>query len=110
MGKKPLDVGAGRAMYNSDQQLFPYGMAVAALKKSRTGLYYLDRIHTNRDTKFDERNIDCCANWVGELSANAKVEAGTAKKLPNANAHKWIAIGIGFIIGIAVGILYSYLK
>ncbi len=43
--------------YPSDQAQFPCGVGVAALKKTRRGLYYMDRIHTSRDTVFEEANI-----------------------------------------------------
>ncbi len=44
--------------YPSDQTNFPMGVGVAALKKSRwTGILYLDRIHTNKDTVYREENI-----------------------------------------------------
>lgn len=43
--------------YPSDQQNFPLGLGVAALRKSPFGLY-LGRIHTARDTVFEEENIE----------------------------------------------------
>lgn len=44
-------------IYPSDQAQFPCGVGVAALKKTRRGLLYMDRIHTARDTVFQEENI-----------------------------------------------------
>lgn len=44
--------------YPSDQAAFARGVGVCALKKSRVFGYYMDRIHTRRDTCFDARNID----------------------------------------------------
>lgn len=44
-------------IYPSDQAQFPCGVGVAALKKTRRGLLYMDRIHTARDTVFQEKNI-----------------------------------------------------
>ncbi len=44
-------------IYPSDQMNFPCGVGVAALKKTRFGLLYMDRIHTNRDTVYTESNI-----------------------------------------------------
>ncbi len=43
--------------YPSDQGHFPHGIGVAALKKTRRGLLYMDRIHTKQDTVYDEQNI-----------------------------------------------------
>ena len=44
-------------IYPSDQMLFPRGTAVAALRGKK--ILYLDRIHTARDTKLEEKNIEC---------------------------------------------------
>lgn len=43
--------------YPSDQAGFPMAIAVAALKHKKFIGYYMDRIHTSRDTCFDESNI-----------------------------------------------------
>lgn len=48
---------ASRALYPSDQANFPVSIAAAALKKNRLVGLYMDRIHTGRDTVFDETNI-----------------------------------------------------
>ena len=45
------------AIYPSDQANFARGVGVAALKKAKGGLLYMDRIHTNRDTVYMEENI-----------------------------------------------------
>lgn len=44
-------------VYPSDQANFPCGVGVAALKKSKSGLLYMDRIHTPKDTVYQEENI-----------------------------------------------------
>ncbi len=45
--------------YPSDQTKFKKGVAVAALKKSKKfGFLYMDRIHTKRDTVYQEENIE----------------------------------------------------
>ena len=46
------------AFYPSDQMQFPVGIAIAALKRKKGIGLYLDRIHTKRDTVFDESNIE----------------------------------------------------
>lgn len=45
------------AFYPSDQRNFDYGVGVAALKKGKHIGYYMDKIHTDKDTAFDESNI-----------------------------------------------------
>ncbi len=44
--------------YPSDQANFPCGVGVAALNQTRSGLLYLSRIHTKRDTVYRQENID----------------------------------------------------
>ncbi len=46
-------------IYPSDQAKFKKGVAIASLKKSkRFGFLYMDRIHTKKDTVYQEENID----------------------------------------------------
>lgn len=56
-GEKALVVWEGSSFYPSDQAQFPLGVGVAALRKSRHGVYYMGRIHTKRDTILEETNI-----------------------------------------------------
>lgn len=46
-----------KVYYPSDQAGFPVAIAVAALKHNKVFGYYMDRIHTKRDTVFEESNI-----------------------------------------------------
>lgn len=46
------------APYMSDQLVFPHGVGVVAAKKAPLLGYYIDRIHSKWDTKFDEKNIE----------------------------------------------------
>lgn len=48
--------------YPSDQEKFPCGVGVASLKKTKFGLLYLGRIHTRRDTVYQEGNINFVVN------------------------------------------------
>ncbi len=48
---------SSRTIYPSDQAVFKNSIAVAALKKSKLGLY-MNRIHTKKDVIFDESNIE----------------------------------------------------
>ena len=48
----------GFAYYPSDQKHFPYGVGIAALRRSKwTGLY-CSRIHTKKDTVLEETNVN----------------------------------------------------
>ncbi len=62
--KLPLLEKSSNTVYPSDQMNFKKSIAVAALKKTRTKLvgYYMDRIHTPKDTVFDDRNIEVLAD------------------------------------------------
>ena len=45
--------------YPSDQMNVPMGVGVAALKKSKKfGVLYMDKIHTKKDTVYQQDNID----------------------------------------------------
>lgn len=52
-----VDVADKNVFYPSDQASFVNGVGVAALKKSKRGILYMDRIHTGKDTIFEEKNI-----------------------------------------------------
>lgn len=58
---------AGKAFYPSDQSCFSLSVALAAFKKTRCGLLYLDRIHTRRDTQFDETNLTMLVSGAAAL-------------------------------------------
>ena len=56
-------------MYPSDQAGFPNSLAVAFLNRHRILGLYMNRIHTSRDTVFDESNIEyLCAGTQRFLS------------------------------------------
>ncbi len=57
-GKKHLSIRArGYSSYPSDQNSFPYGVGIAALRKGLFGLH-LSRIHTKKDTVLDITNVN----------------------------------------------------
>ena len=58
------------AIYPSDQANFARGVGVAALKKTKGGLLYMDRIHTNRDTVYMEENIAYLTEGAVRLAGN----------------------------------------
>ena len=53
-----LYLDAKKTMGNSDQKSFPCGVGVYACKKNRIIGYYTSRIHTNKDTIADSKNIE----------------------------------------------------
>ena len=67
--KMPLFATSSNAIYPSDQMNFKKYIAVAALKKTKTPLIgcYMDRIHTPKDTVFDDRNIALIADLFAEI-------------------------------------------
>lgn len=50
--------------FTSDQLNFPHGVGVVAAKRVPVLGYYIDKIHTSLDTKFDENNIDTLTNVI----------------------------------------------
>ena len=61
-----LENSAG-TLYPSDQAGFPIHVAVAAMKKGKRVGYYLDRIHTKKDTQFDRLNIEIITKGIVSL-------------------------------------------
>ena len=56
-GSKDVQVVRGFGFYPSDNANFKKGAGVCALKRGRAAGWYMDRIHTSRDTVLDEANI-----------------------------------------------------
>lgn len=67
--KIPLIAASSTTIYPSDQMNFKKYIAVAALKKTETPLigYYMDRIHTPKDTVFDDQNIELLADIFADI-------------------------------------------
>lgn len=57
-----------KVYYPSDQAGFNTALAVAAMKHKPIIGYYMDRIHTNKDTVFDETNIKFLCDSVQKLA------------------------------------------
>lgn len=55
--KYTAEVASKGVIYPSDQANFLRGVGVAALKKTKRGTLYMDRIHTCKDVIYDEENI-----------------------------------------------------
>lgn len=56
-GRKQTEVVRGFGFYPSDNAVFKKGVGVCALKHKKIIGYYMDRIHTSRDTVLEEENI-----------------------------------------------------
>lgn len=72
-GDKTIDVREkGFATYPSDQKHFPYGVGIAALKRKKGIGLYLDRIHTRKDTRLDQTNVNllraCLTSLITEVT------------------------------------------
>ena len=67
-GKKVVEVVRGFGFYPSDQARFRRGVGVAALKKAPLIGYYMDRIHTRRDTVLEEDNVQLLCRGVLRLA------------------------------------------
>lgn len=57
-------INALQAPFMSDQILFPQGVGVVSAKKVLILGYYINRIHSRWDTKFDEENIKLLTNTI----------------------------------------------
>ena len=67
-GKFKVHVLTKGVFYPSDQANFPLGIGVAALKNTRGGTLYMNRIHTVRDTVFEEENIEFLTDGAVRLA------------------------------------------
>ena len=65
-----LDICTEGVFYPSDQTQFYKGIGVAALKRTKKGLLYMDRIHTKRDTVYREENIRFLTEGAIRLTQN----------------------------------------
>ena len=63
-----LDVKAETTVYPSDQMGFRKSLAMASLKKARIIGYYMDRIHTAKDTVLCPENIHRVAEGLAEMA------------------------------------------
>ena len=73
-GDKTVEVVRGFGFYPSDQARFNRGVGVCALKKKPVLGYYMDRIHTGRDTVLMEDNIILLRDGVLRLLERSPVK------------------------------------
>lgn len=74
VGEKTVEVVRGFGFYPSDQAKFKMGVGVCALKKSRVLGWYMDRIHTKRDTVLMEENIHLLRQGALRLAESLRKE------------------------------------
>jgi hypothetical protein len=63
-----VDVPKKGVFYPSDQVNFKRGVGVAALKKNKRGILYMNKIHTVNDTVYNEDNIEFIKNGAIALA------------------------------------------
>lgn len=57
----------GFYVYPSDQKNFPYGVGIAAFRRSKLFGFYCDKIHTGRDTILEEENVSILRDSILSL-------------------------------------------
>ncbi len=72
--EKSVEVVTGFGFYPSDQAAFQRGVGVCALKKSKLFGWYMDRIHTAKDTVLMEENVDLLRAGAVRLVRNLREE------------------------------------
>ena len=69
-GEKTVEVVRSFGFYPSDNGAFKRGVGVCALKHKRLIGWYMDRIHTNRDTVLEEENVEILRDGAVRLAAD----------------------------------------
>ena len=69
-GEKQTEVVRGFGFYPSDNAAFKRGVGVCALKHKKIVGYYINRIHTSKDTIFEEENIEILRDGAVRLAKN----------------------------------------
>ena len=69
-GGKVMEVVRGFGFYPSDNAAFKRGVGVCALKHKKIVGYYINRIHTSKDTIFEEENIEILRDGAVRLAKN----------------------------------------
>lgn len=75
-GGKTVEIVRGFGLYPSDQALFRRGVGIAALKKAPVIGYYMNRIHTCRDTVLEEENVQLLRDGAVRLAGTLTEQKG----------------------------------
>lgn len=82
-GDKELLLEKGAAIYPSDQMSFKRSVGVASFNKKPVLGYYTDKLHTAKDTVFDERNIALLSECAANFARSSDKEKGDAALSPH---------------------------
>ncbi len=63
-----VEIATKWVIYPSDQRNFKRGVGVSSMNKTKHGLLYMNRIHTKRDTVYDEDNVEFLKNGAIRLT------------------------------------------
>ena len=74
-GEKVVEVVRGFGFYPSDNKAFRKGVGVCTLKRKKSLGYYMDRIHTNKDTVLEEENIEILRDGALRLAKKIQIRA-----------------------------------
>ena len=74
-GEKRTEVVRGFGFYPSDNKAFRKGVGVCTLKRKKSLGYYMDRIHTNKDTVLEEENIEILRDGALRLAKKIQIRA-----------------------------------
>ena len=107
-----------KAVYPSDQAHFKYGIAVCACNKMNVVGYYVDKIHTRKDTVCEQVNLDFLADglvaFAGKLNQETETCSGeTPAKAadPAARRKKWLSALLGLVMAVVgMALLMVYIK
>ena len=107
-----------KAIYPSDQANFKYGIAVCACNQKKVIGYYVDKIHTKKDTVCDQINLDFLADglvaFTGKLPQATVPCSGDAPAKatdPAAKRKKWLGALLGLVMAIVgMALLMVYIK
>lgn len=107
-----------KAIYPSDQASFKYGIAVCACNKMKVVGYYVDKIHTKKDTVCEQVNLDYLADGLVAFAATqpqgtepCPAEAPEKAADPAAAKKKWLGALLGLAMAIVgMALLMVYIK
>ena len=109
-----------KCVYPSDQAQFKLGIAVCACLKGKGLGYYVDKIHTPKDTVCEQANLDFLANGLNafvaalpEVAAPDEEAANKAADPAKVKKENWLRALLGLlaaIVGMALLMVYIKLK
>ena len=104
-----------KCMYPSDQANYKLGIAVCACNHGKVLGYYVDKIHTPKDTVCEQANLDFLADGLVAFAAKLPQEAAALSETrteaddPKAKTKKLVTTLVGLaaaIVGLALLMVY----